>query len=59
MTILEDALKRNATDNLRQIAEEENIKLKEVFKTVSKGSFAKSLCLRWVFGPQRSVGGTQ
>ena len=38
MTILEDALKKDATDNLRRIAEDENVDLRKVFKAVSKGS---------------------
>ena len=35
MTILEDALKKNATDNLRWISQEENVDLKTIFKVVS------------------------
>jgi len=38
MTILEDASKKNATDSLRWIAQEEKIDLKTVFKVVSKGT---------------------
>ncbi|MHA1988824.1 MAG: phosphomethylpyrimidine synthase ThiC [Promethearchaeota archaeon] len=38
MTILEDALKKYATDNLRWIAQEEKVDLKTVFKVVSKGT---------------------
>ena len=38
MTILEDASKKNATDNLRWIAQEEKVDLKTVFKVVSKGT---------------------
>jgi phosphomethylpyrimidine synthase len=38
MTILEDALKKNANDNLKWIAEEEKVNIKTVFNAVSKGS---------------------
>ncbi|GAH14162.1 unnamed protein product, partial [marine sediment metagenome] len=38
MTILEDALKKNATENLRWIAQEEKVDIKTIFKAVSKGS---------------------
>ncbi len=38
MTIIEDASKKNATDNLRWIAQEEKVDLKTVFKVVSKGT---------------------
>lgn len=38
MTILEDASKKNATDSLRWVAQEEKIDLKTVFKVVSKGT---------------------
>jgi len=38
MTIFEDARKKNTTDNLRRVAQEENIEIKTVFKAISKGS---------------------
>ncbi|MHA2181657.1 MAG: phosphomethylpyrimidine synthase ThiC, partial [Promethearchaeota archaeon] len=38
MTILEDAIEKNATDILVQIAQEEKVDIKTVFKVVSKGS---------------------
>jgi len=37
MTILEDALKKNATDNLRWIVQEEKVDIRTVFKVISKG----------------------
>ncbi|MHA2128930.1 MAG: phosphomethylpyrimidine synthase ThiC, partial [Promethearchaeota archaeon] len=38
MTILEDAIKKNSTDNLKWIAQEEKVDLRTVFKAISKGT---------------------
>ncbi|MFW9879343.1 MAG: phosphomethylpyrimidine synthase ThiC [Candidatus Thorarchaeota archaeon] len=38
MTILEDASKKNVTDNLKWIAQEEKVDLSTIFKAISKGS---------------------
>ncbi|MFX0029915.1 MAG: phosphomethylpyrimidine synthase ThiC, partial [Candidatus Hermodarchaeota archaeon] len=38
MTILEDALEKNITDNLKWIAQEEEVDIKTVFKALSNGS---------------------
>jgi len=37
MTILEDALKRNVTDDFKQISKEENVDIKRIWKVVSNG----------------------
>ena len=38
MTILEDALKKNRTENIRWVAQEEEVDLNTVFKAISKGT---------------------
>jgi phosphomethylpyrimidine synthase len=38
MTIIEDALKQHATENLKYIAHEERVNINTIFKAVSKGS---------------------
>ena len=38
VTILEDALKKKTNDNLKRVAQEEEVNIKTVYKAVSKGS---------------------